>query len=87
MKKYVFPILISISISLSFLAIAICATTQSQNYVVPGYYYGNNTVVTNDGNIWGYETEMPDGAVHVVFNDNGTETIYDDIIIDLIKSK
>jgi len=87
MKKYLFPIIISASISLSFLALTICAAMESKNYVVPGYYYGNSTVVTNDGNIWGYETEMPDGAVHVVFNDNGTTNIYDDIIVDLIKAK
>lgn len=63
-----------------------CSAKESTNYVAPGYY-ANGTVITDDGNIWDYQTEMRDSSVHVVFNDNGTaDNIYDDIIIDLIKA-
>lgn len=64
-----------------------CSARESANYVMPGHYYSDGTVITDDGNIWDYQTEMHDGSVHVVFNDNGTaDNIYDDIIIDLIKA-
>lgn len=64
-----------------------CSARESTNYVASGYY-ADNTVITDDGNIWDYQTEMHDGSVHVVFNDNGTaDNIYDDIIIDLIQAK
>lgn len=82
MKKYL------ILASICLLALTGCTAKETENYVVPGYYYDTCTVVTNDGNIWGYESEMSNGNVHVVFNDNGTaDKIYDDIIIDLIKAK
>ena len=64
-----------------------CSAKETTNYVVQGNYYADGTVITNDGNIWDYQTEMPNGNVHVVFNDNGTvDNIYDDIIVDLIKA-
>lgn len=64
-----------------------CSAKETANYVTAGYYT-NGTVITDDGNIWDYQTEMRDGSVHVVFNDNGTaDNIYDDAIIDLIQAK
>jgi hypothetical protein len=59
---------------------------KSELYLVPGYYYANGEVVTEDGNIWGYTSESIDGnsAVDVLFDSNGTETIYDDIIVGII---
>jgi len=59
-----------------------------------GRYYINGTVITNDGNEWGYSTkeistrEPYDGIpVAVVFSDNGTMEIEDDIIKGLVFDK
>lgn len=74
-----------IIISLCATILSGCEAKEMRNYVVAGNYYADGTVITNDGNIWDYQTEMVDGPVHVVFNDNGTaDNIYDDIIVDLI---
>ena len=65
---------------------------ESQQYTAYGRYYLDGTVITNDGNIWGYETDsisdktpydtMP---VWVGFDDNGTpDDIKDDIILGLV---
>ena len=61
-------------------------------YVTTGRYYLDSTVITADGNIWGYQTDtisdrpaenaMP---VYVAFDDNGTaDNIYDDTILGLV---
>ena len=86
-KKYLFPIAIfGIILLASLFLVTNSPAKESTNYVTPGHYYENGTVITDDGNIWGYQTEMDDCSVHVIFNDNGTvDNIYDDIIIDLIK--
>lgn len=87
MKKYSFPIIVTILISLCSISLTMSGAKESENYIVPGHHT-NGTIITNDGNIWDCQTEMLNGAVHVVFNDNGTpDNIYDDIIIDLIKAK
>lgn len=59
-----------------------------------GRYYINGTVITNDGNEWGYSTkeistkEPYDGIpVKIVFSDNGTTEIEDDIIKGLVFDK
>lgn len=40
-----------------------------------------NTIITEDGNIWGYDTEIQAGTnVRVWFHDNDTPDITDDII-------
>lgn len=49
-----------------------------------------NSIWTEDGNIWSVDNptdrEISEGArVRVLFSDNGTENIYDDVIIDVIK--
>ena len=57
-----------------------------------GRYYTDGSVITHDGNVWGYQTEIisdepayNNEPVFVVFDNNGTETdIYDDIVIDLM---
>ena len=74
---------------LIFLCLALtgCAK-ETKNYAMPGYYFDNGTVITDDGNMWGYQKEIHNCPVHVIFNDNGTaDNIYDDIIIDLIEAK
>lgn len=61
-------------------------------YVTTGRYYLDNTVITADGNIWGYQTDAisdktPTDAmpVYVAFDDNGTaDNIYDDVILGLV---
>lgn len=61
-------------------------------YTACGRYYTNGTVITNDGNEWGYSTDtvsdqtpydnMP---VWIGFDDNGTpDDITDDIILGLV---
>jgi hypothetical protein len=60
-------------------------------YTTYGRYYTDGTVITNDGNEWGYTTDtvsdktpydaMP---VWVAFDDNGTADITDDIILGLV---
>lgn len=61
-------------------------------YMTTGRYYTNGSVITHDGNIWDYQTEIisdepsyDNEPVYVVFDNNGTEnSIYDDAIIGLI---
>lgn len=61
-------------------------------YTAYGRYYTNGTVITNDGNEWGYAADtisdrVPTDAmpVWVAFEDNGTPTdITDDIILGLV---
>ena len=87
MKKYAFPIMVTLSICMYSLALITYGARENKIYVMPGQYYANETVITDDGNIWGYQSKMPDATfVDVVFDDNGTENyIYDDIIVGLIK--
>ena len=47
-----------------------------------GKVVDNTSIVTCDGNLWNYETEIKSNeSVRVVFGTNGTETIYDDPIL------
>lgn len=63
-----------------------------EQYMTTGRYYINGNVITHDGNIWDYQTEIisdepsyDNEPVYVVFDNNGTETdIYDDAVIGLI---
>lgn len=73
-----------------------CTTTSepkvSTRYIAYGRYYTDNTVITNDGNEWGYGTDtisnkaVYDGMpVWVGFDDNGTPAdTTDDIILGLV---
>ena len=41
-----------------------------------------NELMTADGNIWAVYDELDEGAEYrVTFNNNGTENLYDDVII------
>ena len=61
-------------------------------YTAYGRYYTDGTVITNDGNLWGYSTDSisdktpTDGMpVWVGMDDNGTpDDITDDIILGLV---
>lgn len=50
-----------------------------------GVYHADTQSVTDvSGNIWGYDTDLPDGTkVYVVFDDKGTENLYDDEIVEV----
>ena len=89
-------------IALALVAGAFLMTTGCENkqeiepkihtrYVTQGYYYAEGTVITNDGNIWDYHTDIISDkpsydhqAVNVGFDDNGTpDNITDDIVLGL----
>lgn len=64
--------------------------TVSEQYTMNGRYYTDGTVITDDGNIWGYSTDTIDGEkpyddqpICVHFDNNGTDDITDDIIISV----
>lgn len=50
-----------------------------------GVYHADTQSVTDvSGNIWGYDTDLPDGTkVCIVFDDKGTENLYDDEIVEV----
>lgn len=60
--------------------------TEPEVYIASGYYYAGGEVITEDGNIWGYTSEVFDDSfpVYVLFDNNGTETIYDDVIVGIV---
>lgn len=86
MKK----LLISITIILSILCTG--CTNESSVYFMSGRYYTDGTVITDDGNIWGYsqdiisdEPSYNDEPIIALMDDNGTpEVITDDIIIGVV---
>ena len=46
-----------------------------------GVILDNSTIMTEDGNLWDYDSELPkDTKVFVTFNTYGTSEIYDDEI-------
>ena len=55
-------------------------------YIMSGHYYAGGEIITEDGNIWGYTSEIFDDSfpVNVLFDNNGTDTIYDDIIVGIV---
>lgn len=63
-----------------------------QTYTAYGRYYTDGTVITDDGNEWGYSTDTisnqtpKDGMpIWIGFSDNGTPNdIYDDIILGVV---
>ena len=59
---------------------------EPEMYIVSGHYYANGEIVTEDGNAWGYTDESfdDDFPVYVLFDNNGTDTIYDDIIVGIV---
>lgn len=64
----------------------------NEMYMTTGRYYIKGNVITHDGNVWDYQTEIisdepayDNAPVYVVFDDNGTENdIYDDVVVELI---
>ena len=93
MKKQV------IALAIAMTALCICTisfaithkikhVSEPQTYVTSGWYYTCGEVITEDGNIWGYQTNTinsDDQPVYVLMTDAGTaENIYDDEIVGLI---
>lgn len=59
---------------------------EQEIYIMSGHYYAGGEIITEDGNVWGYDSETFDDSfpVNVLFDNNGTETIYDDIIVGIV---
>lgn len=58
----------------------------AETYTVSARYNGRHKFVTADGNEWeyyGFEEKCASEPVIITFNDNGTETIYDDRITEI----
>lgn len=55
-------------------------------YIASGYYYAGGEIITEDGNIWSYTSEIFDDSfpVNVLFDNNGTKNIYDDVIVGIV---
>ena len=57
-------------------------------YIVSGHYYACGEVITEDGNLWGYDggtSDYDNEPVNVLFDDMGTpDNIYDDEIVGLV---
>lgn len=52
------------------------------NYTLNGYVINNQTIKTEQGHIWKYDTKYKKGSkVKVSFNDKDTDNIFDDEVI------
>lgn len=75
-------------VALAALCLCGCAEPEHKIYTTSGHYYANGEVITEDGNIWGFQQSdiYKDGQpVEVIMNDAGTpDYIYDDEIMALI---
>lgn len=97
MKKLIKTTALTLSVG-AFLMTTGCTTkaepikTESRLYTAYGRYYTDGSVVTNDGNEWGYDantisdrTPYDGMPVWVAFDDNNTpDNIIDDIILGLV---
>ena len=95
MKKNLLALILAIVLTLLGVYATCFATSNkakptpvSQMYVTSGWYYTCGEVITEDGNIWGYQTDTinsDDQPVYVLMTDTGTaDDIYDDEIVGLI---
>ena len=70
-------------ILLASLCLTGCTTETEipEMYIMPGVYYGDE-IITESGNIWEYSQDdvTENQYVYALFHDNGTETIYDDVV-------
>lgn len=78
---------ITFALALILALSSIGCTSKHTQYTTNGTYYLDGTVITEDGNEWGYDTDTINGdgiAVIVHFDNNGTTNdITDDIILGL----
>lgn len=65
--------------------LAVTAPIAETTYLDTGIYYSDiQSVVDSEGEEWGYDAELPDGApVIITFDSQGTDSRYDDVIIGL----
>ena len=87
-------ITLSLALALSVSAFVGCShkTVTHTQYTAYGRYYADGTIVTDNGNEWGYSTDTVSGKtpydnmpVWVAFDDNGTPAeIKDDIILGIV---
>ena len=82
MKKKIALVLIGITMIIT----GCTKQIEPEMYIMSGHYYANGEIITEDGNIWYYTSESFDDSfpVNVLFDNNGTETIYDDIIVGIV---
>lgn len=77
----------TLALTLTLALSSISCTSKHTQYTTDGTYYLDGTVITEDGNKWGYDTDTicEDGiAVIVRFDSNGTiNDITDDIILSV----
>ena len=66
-------------------ALAVTAPIAETTYLYTGIYYSDiQSVVDSEGEEWGYDAELPDGTpVIIIFDSQGTDSRYDDVIIGL----
>lgn len=78
---------ITLALALTLALSSISCTSKHTQYTTDGTYYLDGTVITKDGNEWGYDTDTINGdgiAVIVRFDNNGTMIdITDDIILSV----
>ena len=78
-KTIVLPVLVIVIIAM---VTEFILPNNNQKYSRPGVIIDNNTVKTNDGNIWKYDTKYKKGSkVKVSFNDKNTDNIFDDEVL------
>lgn len=85
MKKNVIQTTVLVTMVIVVLVGMIAHFTQVNNnthYSRPGVIIDNETIRTDDGNIWKYDTKYSKGSeVKVSFNNKNTETIFDDEVL------
>ena len=85
MKKNIIQTTVLATMAIVVLVGMIAHFTQVNNnthYSRPGVIIDNETIRTDDGNIWKYDTKYNKGSeVKVSFNNKNTETIFDDEIL------
>lgn len=67
-------------------ALAITAPVAETTYIDTGVYYSDTqSVIDSEGEKWGYDSELPDGApVIIIFDSLETDSRYDDIVTGLV---
>lgn len=93
MKKYIIDIVGGILIAACIFGACVCGFLVIEGLFEDIYYAKAQvmevngqvvTVMTADGNLWDFESERDyfvNETIKICFNTNGTETIYDDIIM------
>lgn len=79
-KTIVLPVLVIVTVAM--VTEFLFKPNDNQDYSRQGVIIDNNTIKTNDGNIWKYDTKYKKGSkVKVSFNDKDTDNIFDDEVI------